>query len=105
MSKISLVYVTASSKEEATKIGRALLEKKLAACINVWGGMESTYWWEGKLETAAEWVLLIKAPSEKVELLIPVIKAMHSYSTPCVLAWDIAKGNPAYLEWLHKSHQ
>lgn len=100
MEKLSLIYVTTSSREEAVKIGRTLLEKKLCACINVWGGMESTYWWEGKLETAQEWVLLVKAPSAKVDLIVPTIKATHSYSTPCVLAWDIARGNPDYVKWL-----
>ncbi len=100
MNPISLIYVTAPTKDEALKIGRATLEKKLAACINVWGGMQSMYWWEGKIESASEWVLLIKAPSEKVDQIIALTKAMHSYSTPCVLSWEMAKGNPAYLEWL-----
>ena len=105
MKKLSLVYVTTSSKAEADKIGRTLLEKKLCACINVWGGMESTYWWEGKLETAQEWVLLIKAPAEKVETILPLIKATHSYTTPCVMAWDIDRGSPEYMEWLHRTTQ
>ncbi len=103
MTSLSFIYVTTTSKEEAQRIGRALLEKKLVACINVWEGMESTYWWEGKLESAKETILLLKTATEKVDAVIPVIKAMHSYSAPCVLSWPIEKGNPDYLKWLSDS--
>ncbi len=100
MTALSLIYVTTPTKDEALKIGRTLLEKKIAACINVWEGMESHYWWEGKIETALECVLLVKTTDDKVDAAIAVVKAMHGYTTPCAIAWKIEKGNPEYVKWL-----
>ena len=103
MTALSLIYVTAPTKEEAQTIGRALLEKKIAACINLIEGMESHYWWEGKIESARECVLIVKTTDDKVDSAIAVVKAMHSYTTPCAISWKIEKGNPGYVKWLEES--
>ena len=103
MARIVMAYVTAKDKQEALALGRTLVEKKLAACTNVWDGMTSCYWWEGKVDTAQEAVLLIKTREDKVEALLNVVKAVHSYSVPCVLTWSVEKGNPDYLKWLDDS--
>lgn len=95
-----LCYITTSTKDEARNIGRALIEKRLAACVNILDGMESMYVWEGKLETAQECVLIAKTEAELVEPLIAMVKALHSYSVPCVLSLAVDKGNPDYLKWL-----
>lgn len=100
---IVLVYMTATDEDEALKIGRALVEKKLAACINAWKGMRSIYRWEGKVEEASEAVLIAKTTAGQVEALTRFVKALHSYSVPCVLALPVGKGNPEYLKWLGES--
>jgi periplasmic divalent cation tolerance protein len=98
--EMRLCYITTSSKDEARVIGRALVEKKLAACVNILDAMESLYWWEGKIETGHEAVLIAKTDASLVDPLIALVKALHSYSVPCVLSVPIEKGNPDYLAWL-----
>ena len=97
------LYVTAKDKAEATALGRALLEKKLAACVNVTAGMESHYWWEGKIESATEAVLVVKTAASRVEAATRVLKALHSYEVPCILQFRVEDGNPEYLRWLASS--
>ena len=96
----SSVYITAGSRDEALAIGKALVEERLAACANILGGMTSIYWWEGALREDAEAVLIVKTRAELVDRLIERVKALHSYDCPCVVAWPIEAGNPAYLDWL-----
>jgi len=98
-----LAYITTANKEDARHIGKVLVEKKLAACVNILDGMQSIYWWEGKIEEADEAVLIAKTSEEKVETLIAVVKSLHSYSVPCVLTLPILSGNPDYLKWLADS--
>ena len=93
-------YVTAKDKEEALKLGRALVEKKLAACVNVFGGMQSIYWWEGKIDSSEEAVLVVKTKADRMELVTRLIKALHSYSCPCIVQFRVEGGNPEYLKWL-----
>lgn len=95
-----LVYMTASSRDEARKIGRTLVEERLAACANVIDGMESTYWWQGTLTEDREAVLIAKTRADLIPALTERVKALHSYTVPCVVALPILAGNPAYLEWL-----
>lgn len=94
------VYMTASSREEAKKIGRALVEERLAACANVIDGMESVYWWQGKLTEDREAVLIAKTRAELVPALTERVRALHSYTVPCVVALPILDGNSDYLAWL-----
>lgn len=97
---LRLVYMTAGSRDEAKKIGRALVEERLAACANVIDGMESVYWWQGKLTEDREAVLIAKTRAELVPALTQRVKELHSYTVPCIVALPILAGNPAYLEWL-----
>ncbi|MFQ5730883.1 MAG: divalent-cation tolerance protein CutA [Planctomycetaceae bacterium] len=96
----AIVYVTASNKDEALRIGRALVEERLAACVNVIDGMTSVYHWEGNIEESAEALMIAKTQPELVETLIERVKSLHSYSCPCVVSWPIETGNPAYLDWI-----
>lgn len=98
-----LAYITTSDKAEAQRIGKALVEKKLAACVNILDGMQSMYWWEGKIEQANEVVLLAKTSEEKVDTLVAVVKSLHSYDVPCVVTLPVLGGNPDYLKWLKES--
>lgn len=95
-----MVYVTASSCEEAAKIGRVAVEKRLAACANVLGDIRSFYWWDGKIQDDSEAALILKTTEDRVESLVAEIKALHSYTVPCVVALPIGAGNPAFLEWI-----
>ena len=95
-----MLYITAGSRDEAKKIGRALVEERLAACANVIDGMESIYWWEGKLTENREAVLIVKTRAELVATVAARVKALHSYTVPCVVALPIVDGNPDYLAWI-----
>lgn len=94
------VYITAPSAEEALKLGRSLVEERLAACANVLPGMVSVYRWEGKLAEDSEAVLILKTRSDLVEALTERVLALHPYTCPCVAALPIVAGNPAFLEWI-----
>jgi len=94
------VYMTAPSAEEARRIGRILVEERLAACVNVIPGMTSLYWWQGKIEEGQETVLIGKTRQDLVDRLTTRVKALHSYTVPCVVALPILGGNPDFLRWI-----
>ncbi len=96
----SLVYITCGDVAEAQRIGRTLVAERLAACTNMLPGMRSCYWWEGKLEEAAEVVLLAKTRTELVEPLIARVRSLHSYDVPCAVELPLARGNPDYMRWI-----
>jgi periplasmic divalent cation tolerance protein len=95
-----LIYMTAGSAEEARRIGGVLVEERLAACANVIDGMTSIYRWEGEIRHDGEAVLLAKTRRNLVASLTARVKALHSYSCPCVVALPIADGNQAFLDWI-----
>lgn len=95
-----MLYITAGSRDEAKKIGRALVEARLAACANVIDGMESVYWWQGELTEDREAVLIVKTRADLVAAVTARVKALHSYTVPCVVALPILDGNPDYLDWI-----
>lgn len=96
------VYVTARHNEEAKRIGRTLVEERLAACINVIPAIHSIYWWEGKVEENDETLLVAKTTEALMPKVIEKIKSLHSYSCPCVVAWPIEKGNSDFLKWISR---
>lgn len=99
-----VVLVTCGSVEEARKIGRALVEEHLAACANVLQApVESIYRWKGKVDTAAEFLMIVKTSRERFAALERRIKALHSYDIPEIIALPIEKGSRDYLSWLTDS--
>ncbi len=94
------VYVTAPNKVEAERIGRLVVEKRLAACVNILDGMQSLYWWEGAVQSAREAVLVAKTTKEKVAALTAAIVAAHSYDCPCVVSLPIESGHAEFLRWI-----
>ena len=100
MSGELIVLVTAPNAEEATRIAEALVDERLAACVNVLCGVESIYRWEGKVTRGAELLLIIKSTAERYEALERRVKELHSYDTPEVVALRIARGSEDYLAWL-----
>ena len=98
--KMSFVYMTARDKKEARKIGKALVEERLAACVNIIDKMNSIYWWKGKMEKAKEAVLIAKTKKALVPRLIKRVKSLHSYTCPCIVSLPILDGNKEYLRWI-----
>src|SRR5260221_13192997 len=95
--------VTCSSRTEARKVARTILRKKLAACVNIVGGLESHYWWRGKLECAREQLLLIKTTRARSDGVMKAVKAAHSYEVPEVIFLPIVASERTYLKWLRSS--
>lgn len=99
-----VVLVTCGSRPEARKIARALLERQLAACVNLLPGrVESVYRWKGKVERAREVLLLIKTSRRVFAALEKEIRRLHSYEVPEIIALPISAGSPAYLKWISQS--
>ena len=95
-----LCCVNAGSREEALRIGRAVIEERLAAGANVIDGLSSLYRWQGRLEEADEALLILKTRAELVPALIARVRELHSYDCPSIVALPIAAGNPDYLRWI-----
>ena len=94
------VYTTYPSLVEAERIGKAVLERRLAACVNILPGMISHYWWQGAIERGEEVVMIIKTRASLADKVRAAVKALHSYTTPAILVLPIEGGEPAYLQWL-----
>ncbi len=94
------VFITAGAAEEAERIARALVEERLAGCVNVVGPVRSIYRWQGAVEDAAEYLLVAKARVADVEALERRARALHSYDIPEVIAVPLCAGSAAYLAWL-----
>ena len=100
MNEFLSVYITTASRDEAEKIARAVVEENLAACANVFPEIKSIYRWQGKIEQSNECALIVKTSSGKFDALQKRVTELHSYECPCIVAWPIVAGNPAYLKWL-----
>ena len=95
-----VVFVTASSQEEAKKIADLLLNKRKAACVNIVPRVDSLFWWQGKLDSAQESLLIIKTKASVLPEVIDLVKQAHSYTVPEVIALPIIGGNDDYLKWV-----
>lgn len=98
-----VIFITASNKEEAEKIASRLLKNRLAACVNIITRIESIFWWQGKLDRASEALLVIKSQKSKLAKIIRLVKSIHSYEVPEIIALPIIGGNKDYLGWLDDS--
>jgi len=103
MSNARIVLTTAGSQEEAQKIAHALVERRLAACVNIVPRIESVYRWQGKVETAQEWLLIVKTQATAFDRVRDAIKELHSYDLPECVMLEIAGGSDEYLEWIAES--
>ena len=98
--RLSIAYITANSSDQAWRIGRALVQARLAACVNVIPGMNSIYWWEGEIQEDAEMIVIAKTRESLLPKLIETVKSIHSYDCPCIIAVPVLGGNPDYLDWI-----
>lgn len=97
---VSLLYVTAASRDKALDLARTLVSERLVACANIMDGAMSVYRWQGVTEEAAEAVMIAKTRTALVEAATARILALHDYECPCVVAVPLAGGNPAFLDWV-----
>lgn len=98
-----VVLVTAGSAGEAAKIARHLVESRLAACVNIVSPVRSIYWWNGKVARDREYLLIIKTRKRMFAKLRDAVLALHSYTTPEIIALPIVEGSAAYLQWMDES--
>jgi periplasmic divalent cation tolerance protein len=98
-----VVLTTCGSAEEARRIARQLVERRLAACVNVVPQIESVFRWKGEVESASEWLLLIKTTTAAFESLRAAISELHSYDVPECVAIAVEDGSAAYLKWIGES--
>ncbi|HLG22759.1 MAG TPA: divalent-cation tolerance protein CutA [Candidatus Manganitrophaceae bacterium] len=98
-----VVFVTTSSKEEGEKIGRYLVENRLAACANILPGVTSIFSWEGKICREEESLVVLKTKRELFQRLAEEVRKLHSYSVPEIIAIPLVEGASSYLEWIRKN--
>jgi periplasmic divalent cation tolerance protein len=98
-----VVLSTCASQQEAEKLARSLVEQRLAACVNVIPGITSFYRWQENLETAAEWLLVIKSSRQRFEELRAAMEKEHLYETPEIIALPIMDGAAKYLTWIDQN--
>ncbi len=94
------VYITTADETEARTIARALLERRLAAGVNLIPRMTAMYWWHGEIRSGSEVVLIAKTRETLVEALTEAVLGLHSYECPCVVTLPLTTGQPAYLQWI-----
>jgi periplasmic divalent cation tolerance protein len=102
MSVVS-VYVLFSNADEAERIGRSVIEERLAACINILSPVRSIYRWHGQIETSDEVAAILKTSQAEADALITRIAALHSYEVPCIVTWPIEKLLGSYAEWVEEN--
>ena len=96
----SLIYITAGNAEEAKRLGRMLVEARLAACANVFPNMVPIFWWDGAVHEDSEAVLIAKTRDDLIDTIIDRVKAAHSYDCPAVIALPIKAGHMPFLDWI-----
>jgi len=99
-SKYIVVLITVKGAEEAHDIADALLDQRLAACVNIAGEVDSHYWWRGKVESAEENLLIVKSREALLPEIIEAAKKIHGYEVPEIIALPIAGGDKDYLDWI-----
>ncbi len=100
---IALILTTAGSEAEASGIARTLVERRLAACVNVIPRVQSTHRWKGEVRTEAEWLLVVKTSRDRFEAVREAIRSLHSYEVPEIVMLPVEAGDAEYLAWIDES--
>jgi periplasmic divalent cation tolerance protein len=98
-----IILVTAKDKKEANKIAKALLEAKLIACANIIDGVQSLFWWQGKIDSSKEVLMVLKTKKNLFKKVSVKVKSLHSYQTPEIIALALVDGSKDYLAWISSS--
>ena len=96
----TFIYITASSYEDAHRIGSAVVAERLAACANLLPGVTSMFWWEGRVQEASEVTIILKTRNDLVERLTQRVRELHPYECPCIVALPITGGNGMFIDWI-----
>ena len=104
MSEI-LVYMTAPDVETARRIGRTLVDRRLAACVNILPAIESLYWWDGSVQSEVETAFLAKTRADLYDSLQACVLEMHPYEIPCIVALNLDRGHVPFLRWIGEQTQ
>ncbi len=100
--QVLVVLITTPNHREAVRIGQAVVRKKLAACANILSSVTSIFRWKGRMEKSREALLIFKTTQRRYDALANVVRSMHSYEVPEIIALDVAKGLPRYIAWVHQ---
>lgn len=100
MANIFIVYVTCKNPEEAKLIASSAIEKRLAACANIFPAHQALYEWEGAVQNEAETAMILKTTADAFDALRAEILRLHSYEIPCVVSWPASAGHAPFLEWV-----
>ncbi|MBI3602442.1 MAG: divalent-cation tolerance protein CutA [Candidatus Omnitrophica bacterium] len=100
MHKYIVIFITAQNKMQAKKIAQGLLKDRLIACANILRGVDSLFWWQGKLDHSREVLLMIKTKQKFFEKVVSKVKLLHSYQTPEIIALPIVAASRDYLKWI-----
>ena len=98
-----IIFVTCGSKKEANDIANSLLKKSLVACVNIVSGVESKFWWKGKIDNAKEVILTMKTLERNFRTVEKEVKRLHSYEVPEIIAISVVAGSERYLDWVKES--
>ncbi len=101
--KYIIILVTCANKREAKRIGHELLDRKLVACANMIQGVESQFWWKGKIDKADETLVIFKTIGRNFEEVRRTVRGLHSYDVPEIIALPIEAGDKDYLDWIKDS--
>ncbi len=96
-----VLFITTATTEEAQRISRVLLEQRKVACVNIVPGVSSFFWWQDKIDSAQESLLIVKTKASQLTELVRLVKKLHSYDVPEIIAMPIVGGNQDYLEWIN----
>jgi periplasmic divalent cation tolerance protein len=99
----NVIFITCANNKEAEGIAKALVENKLVACVNILDKIKSVFWWQGKVEQAREALLIIKTKRSKLTRIIKLVRSLHSYDVPEIIALPIIGGYKPYLKWIDAS--
>ncbi|MDY6833685.1 MAG: divalent-cation tolerance protein CutA [Chloroflexota bacterium] len=97
-----VVFITTASRDEAQSISNILIEKRQVACVNIVPQVDSVFWWEGRVESEQECLLIAKTKTSVLNSVIDIVKQVHSYDVPEVIALPIVGGNGDYLNWINE---
>ena len=98
-----VVFVTAPDQDQARNIADAVLNARLAACVNIVPQLRSLYWWEGKIQDDTEVLCIMKTTRDKFAALAEAVRAAHSYEVPEIIALPIVDGHEPYMKWIHEN--
>jgi len=98
-----VIFITTATLKEAQQISKVLLERKKVACVNIVPRVDSLFWWQDKLDSAQESLLIVKTKPSLLNEVTTLVKKIHSYDTPEIIALPIVGGNQDYLEWIGDS--